>query len=498
MTEVESQKIRVAAILGLDCGLMVYELLTRLDDFDVVHVYGKAPGAAENVAGYIDLAAHVPSEIYTGYDRLRDISENIAELEDLDLIIALGISEIVPPPILAVAPLGCLGVHAAKLPDRPGAAPIVWAILDGLKETAVTLFRMNEGIDTGEIIAVEPVQIKDKDTAGDIRLKCDAAIISMLSAALPGYARGDILARPQDTSKGTYTRRRGPADGELDLGLSGEEILRKIRALGDPYPGAHFYAGDGTPVVIEKARIGDASLHYTDRPSVFAIAPRRVMCVVAHPDDEALGVGGTLIRHILSGDSVDIVILSDGEAAKSDNSVPDPARASKAAAWAKQTRCNLRGHYDFPDQQLDTVPLIDIVRTLEGEIADCKPDIIYTHHPGDMNSDHQIVAQCVLAAKRPMHAEGRLPTVYAFETPSSTDQAPHVVPFLFAPNHYVVLDGLMEQKLSALSIYANELGPPPHPRSLESISALATKRGAECGVLAAEAFVTLRSVWAVL
>lgn len=496
MPEAANRRFRVVAILGLDCGRMVYNMLTGLDDFEVVHVYGKAPGAAQNIAGYVDLAMHVPGQIYSGYDRLRDIARDIDGLSDIDLIIALGISEIVPASILASAPLGCLGIHAAKLPDRPGAAPIVWAILDGLRETAVTLFRMNEGIDTGEIIAVEPVLIDDGDAAGDVRRKCDAAVIGVLASTLPGYARGEIFPQPQDTSAGTYTRKRGPADGELDLGQSGEEIVRKIRALGDPYPGAHFYAGDGTPVVVEKAHLGDASLQYTDVSSASGLPPRRVMCIVAHPDDEALGVGGTLIRHVCSGDSVDIVILSDGEAAKSDKSVPDPERANKAAAWAAQTGCNLRGHYDFPDQQLDTVPLIDIVRVLESEIADCAPDIIYTHHPGDMNSDHQIVAQCVLAAKRPMHAQGRLPSVYAFETPSSTDQAPNVAPFLFAPNHYVVLDGLMDEKLSALGVYANELGPPPHPRSLESISALATKRGAECGTLVAEAFVTLRSVWA--
>ena len=486
---------RIVAILGLDCGRQAYELLAALPEFEIVRVFGKSPEAADKIAGYVDLAAHVPEQIYTPYRRLRDIAQDVSMLGNIDLIVALGISEIVPSAILDRAKLGCLGVHAAKLPDRPGAAPIVWAILDGLEETAVTLFRMNEGIDTGEIISVKPVSIEANDTAEDVRRKCDATLIDMLSQALPAYVHGDIQPQPQDTTASVYTRKRGPRDGELDLGQPAEEILRKIRALSSPYPGAHFYAGDGTPIVIEKARIGNRTLAYIDIPSIQRRKIRKVMCIVAHPDDEALGVGGTLIRHAQEGDSVDIIILSDGEAAKSSRSAKDPERANKAAMWAAQTGCNLRRHYDFPDQKLDTVPLIDIVRLLESEIADFAPDIIYTHHPGDMNSDHQITAQCVLAAKRPMHSKGKLPAVYAFETPSSTDQAPNIAPFLFAPNHYVVLDGLMEVKLAALSVYANELGPPPHPRSLESISALATKRGSECGVLAAEAFVTLRSVW---
>jgi len=86
-------------------------------------------------------------------------------------------------------------------------------------------------------------------------------------------------------------------------------------------------------------------------------------------------------------------------------------------------------------------------------------------------------------------------TIDAFETPSSTDQAPNVEPFMFMPNHYAVLDDLIEAKMSALEVYENELGEAPHPRSRESIRALARERGAECGAEEAEAFVLLRSVW---
>jgi LmbE family N-acetylglucosaminyl deacetylase len=151
--------------------------------------------------------------------------------------------------------------------------------------------------------------------------------------------------------------------------------------------------------------------------------------------------------------------------------------------------------FDFPDQRFDTVPMVDIVAQLENELSAIDADVIYTHHPGDLNHDHRITCQATLVAVRPMHAAGRAPTIYAFETPSSTDQAPNVEPFLFQPNHYVVLDDVIEDKMSALEVYENELAPAPHPRSRESIRALATKRGAECGAGNAEAFVLLRSVW---
>jgi LmbE family N-acetylglucosaminyl deacetylase len=222
---------------------------------------------------------------------------------------------------------------------------------------------------------------------------------------------------------------------------------------------------------------------------------RTIVCVVAHPDDEALGVGGTLIRHAQAGDRVEIIVLSDGEGSKTDPADRDPGRTGKAALWAKRAGCTLRRVLDFPDQRFDTVPMVDIVALLQKELSAMNIDVIYTHHPGDLNHDHRIACQATLVTVRPMHAAGRAPTVYAFETPSSTDQAPNVEPFSFQPNHYVILGDGLDAKMAALEVYENELGTPPHPRARESIRALARKRGAECGAEAAEAFVLLRSVW---
>jgi len=481
---------RIAAILGLDCGRRVYDLLAMRSDVELVAVFGKTPEASQGVAGYLDLSTVVPTGIFHGYAELSEISESFENLGYLDAVIALGISEIVREPILSAGKRGCFGVHAARLPERPGCSPIVWAILDGLTETAVTLFRMDERIDAGRIYDMEPISIADHETAGDIRTKCDAGIITMLDRSLGGILSGKIKGRLQGDGPRHYTRKRSVKDGELDLSASARSIVRKVNALALPYPGAHFYAGDGQAVVIEKARLGDKALSY-ERTS----ARRKVLCVVAHPDDEALGVGGTLIRHAQRGDRVEIVIVSEGESAKSADSPMDPDRQSKAQAWCDVTGCILRACYGFPDQRLDVIPMIEVIHKLEKDITEFQPDIIYTHHPGDMNTDHRVVAQALLAAVRPMTGRSRATEILAFETPSSTDQAPNTEPYIFMPTHYVSVTGVWEKKMVALQVYANELRSAPHPRSPERIKARAMTRGTESGSDLAEAFVVLRHVW---
>jgi len=221
-----------------------------------------------------------------------------------------------------------------------------------------------------------------------------------------------------------------------------------------------------------------------------------VLCVAAHPDDEALGVGGTLIRHVQNGDEVFVIILSEGEDSKSSRSPKDAERISRAEEWCRITGATLHRVYDFTDQRLDTAPRLDIVQNLEKDISEIQPDVIYLHHPGDINLDHQIAGEAVLTAARPMATQAMNfnPELLAFETPSSTDQGPQILPFIFQPNHYVDVGAVWEKKMKALQVYKNELGIAPHPRSPESIKALSVKRGAESGLLQAEAFVLLRRV----
>ena len=220
----------------------------------------------------------------------------------------------------------------------------------------------------------------------------------------------------------------------------------------------------------------------------------RVLAVVAHPDDEVLGCGGTLARHAAAGEIVHILILAEGSTSR--QGAPDDgvrelhSCARDAAAHLGATEPRFAG---FPDQRMDSVPLLDIVKAVEDVVAEISPTIVYTHHGGDLNLDHRLTNDAVLAACRPLPGS-TVRAVYAFETPSSTEWAgePAVV---FRPNRFHDISAHLDAKLEALRCYGQELRDWPHPRSIEAVSALARWRGATVAVEAAEAFCSLRERW---
>ncbi len=223
-----------------------------------------------------------------------------------------------------------------------------------------------------------------------------------------------------------------------------------------------------------------------------------ILVVAAHPDDEVLGCGGTLARLTDQGVPIRVLILSDGESSRwpSPDAVPDEVVARRRGA-AKDA-CATLGVSDvkmlgFPDNRFDTVPLLEIVRAVEGEVSDLRPDTVFTHHAGDMNVDHRLAAQAVLTATRPVPGSP-VRRVYAFEVLSSSHvAAPNFGP-PFLPNSFVDIASTLERKLSAMTRYKGELQSFPHPRSLEAIKALAQLRGTVCGLPAAEAFVLVREI----
>ncbi len=189
-----------------------------------------------------------------------------------------------------------------------------------------------------------------------------------------------------------------------------------------------------------------------------------------------------------------MIILSEGEEQKRDVR-KSATRIGAAQAFARLAGIELHDVYGFPDQAIDRVPLIEIIQRIEKDIIALQPDLVYVHHPGDMNSDHQICAQAVFAALRPMSTRLAYPEIMTYETPSSNDQAPNFGSYSFQPNHYVRVDDVWERKLEALKAYWDELQPPPHPRSLLMIEALAHRRGAESWTEKAEAFMLVRRRW---
>lgn len=225
----------------------------------------------------------------------------------------------------------------------------------------------------------------------------------------------------------------------------------------------------------------------------------KVLVIAAHPDDEVLGCGGTIARHVAAGDSVSAMFMTDGVSARSEY---NGGIAAIVRQQARNAACAILGVEpaleSLPtrthDNQLDALPLLKIVQAFEYIAKNVKPDIIYTHHGGDLNIDHRIVHQATMTAFRPQPGS-TVKAIYAYEVPSSTEWASDTLP-AFRPNHFVDVSGFMEQKIAALQAYEEELREFPHPRSVEAVKALAAWRGASVGLKAAEAFMTVRSIQA--
>lgn len=221
-----------------------------------------------------------------------------------------------------------------------------------------------------------------------------------------------------------------------------------------------------------------------------------VLCVAAHPDDEVLGVGGTIARHAADGDAVHVCILSDGVTSRYDDedaAADEITRRRDRARTACETLGASVSFHSFPDNCFDTVPLLDVVQTIEGEIAERNPSVVYTHHPGDLNVDHERTARATVTATRPL-ADSDVERVLAFETLSATEWAVPTVDNAFQPTSFVDIDEHLETKLDALSAYEDELREPPHPRTVETVRRNAEVWGAKAGLGAAEPFEVLREV----
>jgi LmbE family N-acetylglucosaminyl deacetylase len=223
-----------------------------------------------------------------------------------------------------------------------------------------------------------------------------------------------------------------------------------------------------------------------------------VLVVAAHPDDEILGCGGTMTRLAREGHEVRIAILAEGMSSRyARREDADPQHLRHLHARAQQAADKVGAKelvlYKLPDNRLDTVPLLDVVKTVEDLIARFRPGTIYTHHPGDLNVDHGVVHRAVLTATRPV-SEQCVREVYAFEVPSSTEWAfQHIEP-RFRPNVFVDIASTLETKIAAMGCYDTETRNFPHPRSAEALRAIATRWGSVAGLRAAEAFELIRSL----
>ena len=221
--------------------------------------------------------------------------------------------------------------------------------------------------------------------------------------------------------------------------------------------------------------------------------PDTVLVVAAHADDEALGCGGTIARHVAAGDAVHVVFMTDGIGSRRGDIDAEAAQRRAASALALAilgVKSSLA--FAWPDNEMDSVPLLQIVKPLEAHIARLAPRLVYTHHTGDLNVDHRITAQAVMTACRPLPGSP-VREILAFEVLSSTEWSLPGLP-AFVPDVFVDIAATWAAKAQALQAYGDELRPAPHSRSLEHAHALALHRGHSVGLGLAEAFMQLRRI----
>jgi LmbE family N-acetylglucosaminyl deacetylase len=223
-----------------------------------------------------------------------------------------------------------------------------------------------------------------------------------------------------------------------------------------------------------------------------------VVIIAAHPDDEVLGCGGTIARLTGEGHDVYVGILGEGITSRCHKgerpnnemvqNLQDQSRQVSRLLGVKELCL-----YNFSDNQFDTVPLLEIIKTVETLINRFQPQIVYTHHGGDLNIDHVIAHRAVMTATRPVK-NCPVKEIYAFEVPSATEWAFGQFKPAFHPNVFVDISATSETKVQAMQIYESEVHSFPHPRSSRGLRSNAERWGSSVGLHSAEAFQLIRKV----
>lgn len=228
----------------------------------------------------------------------------------------------------------------------------------------------------------------------------------------------------------------------------------------------------------------------------------RILIIVAHPDDELLGLGATMNRLINEYQVLThVVILGEGITSRSDNR--DVKLWENALNIHRENIKNAQkaiGYqgisiFNFPDNRFDSVALLDIIKVIEKEKQVFKPDVIFTHNGSDLNIDHKLTFDAVITACRPVNEES-LNTIITFETPSSTEwcastDSNHFIPNLF----FEVSFENIQAKIKGMGSYEFEKREYPHPRSPEALKIQAQRWGVVIGCKFAEAFCLVRGIY---
>ena len=223
---------------------------------------------------------------------------------------------------------------------------------------------------------------------------------------------------------------------------------------------------------------------------------KKILVVVAHPDDEVLGCGGTILKYINEGYKIDLITLTDGVSSrnleKQKNTIEKRIRLEALLKSSKILGIKNILNLDFPDNKLDSVPILDIIQPIEKKIIKFKPGKIITHFDNDLNKDHNIVSKAIQTICRPI-APFKINEILFFEVLSSTEW--HLnKKNSFVPNKFIDIAKTINKKICAFKCYKREIQKFPHSRSIEGIKTIAKYRGMMSGLKYSEAFIIHRMI----
>lgn len=217
---------------------------------------------------------------------------------------------------------------------------------------------------------------------------------------------------------------------------------------------------------------------------------KKVLVIAPHMDDEVLGCGGVIARHVKEKDSVYVAFVAQRIYSHQFDREKNEIEKSHSLDAKNSLDYEESVFFNLPDERLD-VSIQDVIISLEGYVNKIKPSIVYVPFMRDNNQDHRVVFDAARVALRPI-ATPFIKSIYMYEVPSSTEQSPPLPETIFIPNYYVNVKAYISKKIDAFRCYKTEKRDFPHPRSEEALMVLAKKRGTEIGFECAEAFMVLR------